>query len=185
MRFIASPTAVEMFGTAYRINAYGYSRVNAYSSFDNDVAQLTGSSSNDTFTSNPESSSLVGSGYRLITNGFDRVSAVGGGGTDIANLYDSQYDDLATVGYHTANLRNYFSDNTVTDFDRIQLYASQGNDVARVSGTAGNDKFSARSRLAPFPALVSWHHFSDSTRLRYWIAKVAQIKYCSTRSRIS
>ena len=42
-----------------------------------DVARLTGSSGNDTFTATPTAATLKGSGYQLQANGFGTVTVNG------------------------------------------------------------------------------------------------------------
>jgi hypothetical protein len=137
------------------VTVVGFDRVDTYGeNGGDDVATLTGSSGNDTFTGLSTYAYVNGNGgafYNYVKN-FDHVTAnvAVGGGTDSATLYDSPGDDTLNAGEAQAVLDHYAtatpdSNLTAIGFPNVSVYALfGGDDTATLTGSSGNDKFTGR-----------------------------------------
>jgi hypothetical protein len=135
--------------------AKGFRTVNAYALFGGtDAAIMTGSDSNDRFTSKRSYSTMKRNdgAFFNYASGFDNVTAdvSGGSGADLAFIYDDVTDDRfeatplqATLDYD-ATPGTPSIDTTAIGFDGVYAYADYGgNDTAILTGSAGLDRFTA------------------------------------------
>ncbi len=105
--FTASPATATVAATATLIGsgfaetANSFTNVYAYGgSGGTDVANLYGSSGNDTFTGTPTSARLSGTNYIELANNFAQVHAVAGlGGTDVANFVKDSAGNASFWGH--------------------------------------------------------------------------------------
>jgi hypothetical protein len=108
--FVSSPTANELRGSdgSYRLDAYRFSVVNAYSTTGNDVAVLYDApGAANTFFGSQAYSSMSGAGYANVANNFFSVEAVTGAGShDTATLVASQPGDVFVGSVSSASLYN-------------------------------------------------------------------------------
>ena len=130
-----------------------FENIYVYSGGGLDTAIVQGTTGNDDLYINEGYSYLRGdsSAFLNYTKGFDSVTFdAAEGGTDRAYMYDGTGDDMLTAGETQATV-DYDSTGspgvnvTAIGFDEFNAYAvNGGNDTATLTGSAGNDRFTAR-----------------------------------------
>ena len=137
------------------ITATGFPSVNVYAlKGGDDEAYFTGSAGNDRFTGRDTYGKMKwnSAASNAYASGFDYIEAdlTGSGGTDIANLYDASTDDKLVAGETEASFDYAATGVSTPDlvakgFDQSYSYAtSGGTDQAILTGSAGNDRFTAK-----------------------------------------
>ena len=148
-------TSVHIYeSSVYDLYGEGFENAYVYGGGGVDVATMLGTSGNDNFYVNQTYSYLRGdsSSFLNYAKNFASVTAdvSGGAGLDRTYMYDSPGDDILVAGETQATL-DYDStvspgvDATAIGFDESSVYAvNGGDDAATLTGSAGNDKFTAR-----------------------------------------
>jgi hypothetical protein len=140
--------------SVYDVYGDGFENAYVYSGGGADAATMLGTSGNDRFYINQAYSYLKGNGSAFLNYAKNFTSVTtdvsSGGGLDRAYAYDSPGDDILTAG-ETQAMLDYDSgvspgvDVTAIGFDETSVYAvNGGNDAATLTGSPGNDRFTAR-----------------------------------------
>jgi hypothetical protein len=138
----------------YLVNGESFESAYVYSGGGADVATMLGTSGNDNLYVNPTYSYLRGnsSSFLNYAKNFTSVTAdvSSGAGLDRVYMYDGPGDDVLIAGA-TQMTVDYDStaslgvNVTAIGFGETNAYAvNGGNDAATLTGSAGNDRFTAR-----------------------------------------
>jgi len=148
-------TSVHIYeSSVYGVYGDGFENIYLYGGGGGDAATMLGTTGADNFYVNQSYSYLRGNSNAFFNYTKDfttlTVDASGGGGTDRVYMYDSPGDDILVAGETQATI-DYDSgvspgvDVTAIGFDETSTYAvNGGTDVARLTGSDGDDRYTAR-----------------------------------------
>jgi 6-phosphogluconolactonase (cycloisomerase 2 family) len=140
--------------TVYDVFGDGFENIYVYSGGGTDSATILGTSGNDNFYVNRTYSYLRGNSSSFLNYAKNFASVTtdvsGGSGLDRMYAYDGAGDDIflacetqATLDYDSTTTPGVNA--TAIGFEETNVYAvNGGTDTATLTGSAGNDKFTAR-----------------------------------------
>lgn len=126
-------------GEVHELPAAGIDNVVFEAASGHDVAQIRGSSADETVTVYPSSAILTGAGLKVSVNDTAEITVAGGGGSDVAVLHDSSGNDSFTSTPTYAALRGDGFNHRVRLFEQVRAYATGGTDVAKMFDSVGDD----------------------------------------------
>lgn len=129
----------------------------------NDIAKLTDSVGDDTFTGKPTEASLKGTGYLLTVKAFDEVFGYAtNGGTDTAELFGSAGSDIFTGRDSKSTMTGSGFSLTAEKFEKVIAHGGGGNDTANLYDYIYNEYLQAKKAKT-----ILSGHFKDGPAFSY------------------